>query len=165
MDSRRRHRDSLHLWNWRQKRTQKSNKRTERQTDTTRPDHWQYNLGRHPELTHVAVKTWNWIDEFCLICLLVLISINFITVLLYLSLLPSIYETQSIHMECKKNVLFLLRKKKKLAPALFVNDFLFSESNNLPKVTTSRKKRPPKAANSESNEGRYYRNSTVVNET
>ena len=161
MDSRRRHRDSLHLWNWRQKRTQKSNKRTERQTDTTRPDHWQYNLGRHPELTHVAVKTWNWIDEFCLICLLVLISINFITVLLYLSLLPSIYETQSIHMECKKMLFFFYFERKKSSRQLY----LFSESNDLPKVTTSRKKRPPKAANSESNEGRYYRNSTVVNET
>ena len=34
--------------------------------------------------------------------------------------------------------------------------FLFPESNDPPKVTT------PKAANSESNEGRYYRNSTVV---
>ena len=45
--------------------------------------------------------------------------------------------------------------EKKLRPALFVNDFCS------PKVTTPLKLRPPKAANSESNEGRYYRNSTV----
>ena len=37
----------------------------------------------------------------------------------------------------------------------FINDLCF------PKVTTPLKERPPKAANSESNEGRYYRNSTV----
>ena len=39
--------------------------------------------------------------------------------------------------------------------------FLFPESNDPPKITTPLKLRPPKAANSESNEGRYYRNSTV----
>ena len=32
-----------------------------------------YNLGRHTDPTHVAVKKW--IDEFCLICLLVFILI------------------------------------------------------------------------------------------
>ena len=46
-------------------------------------------------------------------------------------------------------------REKKLTPALFVNDFCS------PKVTTPLKLRPPKAGNSESNEGRYYRNSTV----
>ena len=46
-------------------------------------------------------------------------------------------------------------REKKLTPALFVNDFCSL------KVTTPLKLRPPKAANSESNEGRYYRNSTV----
>ena len=49
-------------------------------------------------------------------------------------------------------------REKILTPALFVNDFCS------PKVTTPLKLRPPKAANSESNEGRYYRNSTVVDE-
>ena len=39
--------------------------------------------------------------------------------------------------------------------------FLFPESNDPPNITTPLKLRPPKAANSESNEGRYYRNSTV----
>ena len=39
--------------------------------------------------------------------------------------------------------------------------FLFPESNDPPKITTPQKLRPPKAANSESNEGRYYQNSTV----
>ena len=85
----------------------------------------------------------------------------------YLSLLPSFYETQSIHVECKQNVFLLLilcysfkfrKKKKKLTPALFVNDFCS------PKVTTPLKLQPPKAANSESNEGRYYRNSTNTEE-
>ena len=62
-------------------------------------------------------------------------------------------------MECKQNVVLfvILRcslnfgKKKKLTPALFVND----------SVTIPLKWRPPKTANSESNDGRYYRNSTV----
>ena len=64
-------------------------------------------------------------------------------------------------MECKQNVVlfsFYVRLnfgKKKLTPALFVNNFCS------PKVTTALKLRPPKAANSKSNEGRYYRNSTV----
>ena len=41
--------------------------------------------------------------------------------------------------------------------------FLFPESNDPPKITTPPLKlRPPKAVNSESNEGRYYRNSTVT---
>ena len=83
----------------------------------------------------------------------------------YLSLLPSFNETKSIHVECKQNVVlfsFYVRLnfgKKNLTPALFVNDFCS------PKVTTPLKLRPPKAANSESNEGRYYRNSTVVDKT
>ena len=64
-------------------------------------------------------------------------------------------------MECKKMLFFFYFERIKSSRQLY----LFSESNDLPKVTTSRKKRPPKAANSESNEGRYYRNSTVVNET
>ena len=58
----------------------KSLRKELRQTNTTRSNHWQYNLGRHPEPTHVAVKTWNWTDEFCLICLWMLVMIYFITV-------------------------------------------------------------------------------------
>ena len=157
MGSRRRHWDSLRLWNSRQERTWKSKKRTERQTNTPRPDHRQYNLGRHPEPTHVAVKTWNWIDEFCLPCLLVLMLIYGILLQYccrYLSLLSSFYETQSIHVECKQNVVRLNSGKKTHASSI-CKRFLFPESNEPPKVTT------PKAANSESNEGRYYRNSAV----
>ena len=41
---------------------------------TTDTRQWQFNLGRHPVPTHVAVK--NWIDEFCLICLLVLLLVR-----------------------------------------------------------------------------------------
>ena len=126
-------------------------------TDTTRPDHW------HPEPTHVAVKTWNWIDEFCLLCLSVLILIYGILLQYccqYLSLLPSFYETQSIRVEGKQNVfLFCCSfkfREKKLTSALFENDFCS------PKVTAPLKLRPPKAANSERNEGRCYRNSSLI---
>lgn len=71
-----------------------------RDTSTTHPDHWQYNLRRYPEPTHVAGKIWNWIDELSLTWLFMLILIYFIIVLLYISLL-SFYQTQSIHMEWK----------------------------------------------------------------
>ena len=71
------------------------------------------------------------------------------------------------HVECKQNVvLFSLYvrlnfgKKKNHASGI-CKRFLFPESNDPPKITTPLKLRPPKAANSESNEGRYYRNSTV----
>ena len=72
----------LCLWNWHQERTQRCKKRPERQTDTTRPDHWQYNLGRNPEPTHVAVK--NCIDEFNLSCLLVLILLRHVNYFVHL---------------------------------------------------------------------------------
>ena len=39
--------------------------------------------------------------------------------------------------------------------------FLLSESNGYPKVAATRKLRPLRPANSESNGGRYFRNSTV----
>ena len=53
---------------------------------------------------------------------------------------------------------FLFRKKKARASSV-CKRFLFPESNDPPKVVTP----TLKAANSESNEGRYYRNSTVYN--
>ena len=57
---------------------------------------------------------------------------------------------------CSFLILCCSLKFLKLTPALFVNDFCS------PKVMTPLKLRPPKAANSESKEGRYYRNSTVI---
>ena len=52
-------------------------------------------------------------------------------------------------------------RKKKTQASSICKRFLFPEGNDPPKVTTPLKLRPPKDANSESNEGRYYRNSTV----
>ena len=63
----------------------------------------------------------------------------------YLSLLPSFYETQSIHVECEQNVFLLLilcysfkfrAKKKKTHASSICKRFLFPESNDPPKVTT-----------------------------
>ena len=137
MGSRRRHWDSLCLWNWRQERTLKSKKRTERQTNTTRPDQWQYNLGSHPEPFYVTVKTWNWIGEFCLLCLLVLILIYGI-LLPYccrgLSLLPSFYETQSkrvMQPKCSFLILCMFKfRKKKTQASSTCKRFLFAKSND-----------------------------------
>ena len=56
---------------------------------------------------------------------------------------------------------FKFREKKTHASAI-CKRFLFPKSNDPPKITTPLKLLPPKAANSESNEGRYYRNSTVL---
>ena len=78
------------------------------------------------------------------------------------SLLPSFNKTQSIHVECKFYVVifqilccsFFISEKKARASSI-CKRFLFPESNEPPKVA------PWKAANSESNRGRYYRNSTV----
>ena len=80
---------------------------------------------RHPEPTQHEIDEW--IDEFCLLCLLVLILIYGILLQYccqHLSLLPSFYETQSIHVECKQNVVlfefYVVRLnfgKKILAPA------------------------------------------------
>ena len=75
----------------------------------------------------------------------------------YLSLLPSFYETHAIGVECKRNVVLLnFGKKKKTHASSICKRFLFAESNGPLKL------RPPKPANSESNESRYYRNSTVL---
>ena len=53
-------------------------------------------------------------------------------------------------------------RKKKRASASFVSWFSFPENNDPQKVGTPRKKRAPKATNSESSKGRYYRNLTVL---
>ena len=54
-------------------------------------------------------------------------------------------------------MLFIFYFGKKARASSIRKQFVFPESNDPPKVAT------PKAANSESNEGRYYRNSTVGN--
>ena len=77
------------------------------------------------------------------------------------------YETQSIHMQIKccsflNFMFFILYFGKKARASSICKRFVFPETSDPPKVTTPLKERPLKAANSESNEGRYYRNSTVV---
>ena len=85
----------------------------------------------------------------------------------YYSIAVSIYHCYLLFMKHnlyvwkanKMSFYFVVRlnfEKKKLTSALFENDFCS------PKVTAPLKLRPPKAANSESNEGHYYRNSTVA---
>ena len=68
----------------------------------------------------------------------------------HLSLLPSFYETQSIHVECKQNVvLFLILcysfkfQEKKIHASSICKRFLFPESNDHPKVTRQENTRSP----------------------
>ena len=66
-------------------------------------------------------------------------------------------------MQIQLKMLFIFYFGKKAPASSICKQFLFPEStcNDPLKVAMPPKERPPKAANSESNEGRYYRNSTV----